>query len=133
MEGELTLTHNKLKTSEKTLHAQNYEHKDLLKQADYFKRLQTKEKEINQRIMHNVKRLTLKLRKAQLIIFEMENNKDKNEFTYSSKDFEIDETYDFDTDIDEKTQLMLVTELRDRVEKYIEQAIETHYGGAKGN
>lgn len=83
--------------------------------------------------MHNVKRLTLKLRKAQLIIFEMESNKDKNGFTYTSKDFEIDETYDFDSDIDEKTQLMLVTELRERVEKYIEQAIETHYGGLKGN
>ncbi len=51
----------------------------------------------------------------------------KNEFTLSTKDFEIDETYDFDLEIDENTQLMLITELRERIDKYLDQELEKYY------
>ena len=69
--------------------------------------------------MHNVKRLTMKLRKAQMLILEMDKqDKNSNEFTLTSKDLEIDDIYDKEEEIDEKHQLMIINELRERVEKY---------------
>lgn len=69
-EGELSIANNKLKQAEISLQAIREELGEADRKADYFRLRQAKERENNQKIMANVKRLTMKLRKAQMLVLE---------------------------------------------------------------
>eukprot|EP00347_Sterkiella_histriomuscorum_P003299 403364818 len=131
LEQEFNQVSTKMKQQELKLFNLSENHKDVEKNLDIYKKKFTLEKQANQRIMHNVKRLTLKLRKAQQFIFaiQQEENKGNNSFQLSTKDFEIVE---FEPEeLNEKEQIVYMQELRDRVEQYISSEIENIVTGKR--